>query len=231
MSEKPGKGEGGKAGKREEGQTGRRERAKLTEREEGFAPVQSPSVLAQLTIQRLNEAEGHSGHGKSPIRIQRATVAAWRKGAKHLGAVSMVRSGPISNHEWPRMSTARRSRNHLGVRGLVRAFGRRLVAVECGNAFNFPGPLDAALLWRQVAKAAKAVTSHRTRNSCRLCAKFRHCSTNRSRSSRGNEAQTKRAESPKENSPGQSEVKRGPTLVNRPHKFSPSPPRTRRGPG
>src|SRR5437867_8569199 len=29
---------------------------------------------------------------------------------------------------------------------------------------NSPGPLDAALLWRQVAKAAKAVTSHRTPN-------------------------------------------------------------------
>src|SRR5216117_4216507 len=69
------------------------------------------------------------------------------------------------------------SRNRFGVRGLVRAFGRRLVAVECRKASNFPGPLDAALLWRQVAKAAKAVTSHRTPNSCRLRAEFRHCST------------------------------------------------------
>ncbi len=29
----------------------------------------------------------------------------------------------------------------FGVRGLVRAFGRRLVAVECGKASNSPGPL------------------------------------------------------------------------------------------
>src|SRR5437867_1021968 len=59
-----------------------------------------------------------------------------------------------------------------GVRGLVRAFGRRLIAVECGQASNSRGPLDAALLWRQVAKAAKAVTRHRTPNSCRLGAKL-----------------------------------------------------------
>src|SRR3989442_10554124 len=77
------------------------------------------------------------------------------------------------------MNPARRSRNHFRVRGLVRAFGRRLVAVQCGKASNSPGPLDAAPLWRQVAKAAKAVTSHRTPNSCRLCAKFHHCSTER----------------------------------------------------
>src|SRR6266545_3774216 len=30
----------------------------------------------------------------------------------------------------------------------------------------FLGPLNAALLWRQVAQAAKAVTSHRTPNLC-----------------------------------------------------------------
>src|SRR5881628_564978 len=78
------------------------------------------------------------------------------------------------------MDTARRSRNRFGVRGLVRAFGRRLVAVECGKASNFPGPLDAALLWRQVAKAAKAVTSHRTPNSCRPCAAFHRRGTDRS---------------------------------------------------
>src|SRR5207247_3260679 len=81
---------------------------------------------------------------------------------------------------WPEEGadgTARRSRNHPGVRGLVRAFGRRLVAVECGKASNSPGALDTSLLWRQVAKAAKAVTSHRTPNSCRLCAEFLHCST------------------------------------------------------
>src|SRR5207247_11099449 len=82
------------------------------------------------------------------------------------------------NNEWARLNPARRSRNHYGVRGLVRAFGRRLVAVECGKASNSPRPLDASLLWRQVAKAAKAGTSHRTPNSCRLCAKFHHCSTN-----------------------------------------------------
>src|SRR5881628_44236 len=68
------------------------------------------------------------------------------------------------NHRWTQMNPARRSRNDFGVRELVRAFGRRLVAVECGKASNSPGPLDAALLWRQVAKAAKAVTSHRTPN-------------------------------------------------------------------
>ncbi len=62
------------------------------------------------------------------------------------------------------MDTARRSRNDFGVRELVRAFGRRLVAVECGKTSNSPGPLDAALLWRQAAKAAKTVTSHRTPN-------------------------------------------------------------------
>src|SRR3989442_11079259 len=77
------------------------------------------------------------------------------------------------------MNPARRSRNHFRVRGLVRAFGRRLVAVQCGKASNSPGPLDAAPLWRKVAKAAKAVTSHRTPNACRLCAKFHHCSTDK----------------------------------------------------
>src|SRR5437867_12322423 len=72
------------------------------------------------------------------------------------------------------------SHNDFGVRGLVRAFGKRLVAVECGKASNSPGPLDAALLWRQVAEAAKAVTSHRTPNPCRLGAKFHHCSAYKS---------------------------------------------------
>src|SRR6059036_573135 len=74
-------------------------------------------------------------------------------------------------------SPRRRGRNHFGVRGLVRAFRRRLVAVECRKASDSPGPLAAALLWRQVAKAAKAVTSHRTPNCCRPRAKFQHCST------------------------------------------------------
>jgi len=46
--------------------------------------------------------------------------------------------------------------NHFGVRGLVRAFGRRLVAVECGKASNSPRPLDAALLWRQSRQSGKS---------------------------------------------------------------------------
>jgi hypothetical protein len=41
-----------------------------------------------------------------------------------------------------------------------------------GTPTFFAGPLTAALLWRQVAKEMKAVTSHRTPNLCRLCAKF-----------------------------------------------------------
>src|SRR6059036_2306422 len=72
-------------------------------------------------------------------------------------------------------SAAEPQPQRYGVRELVRAFGRRLVAVECGTVSKSPGPLEAALLWRQVAKAAKAVTSHRTPNSCRLCAEFHHC--------------------------------------------------------
>jgi hypothetical protein len=39
----------------------------------------------------------------------------------------------------------------------------------------FHAPLNAALLWRQVAKAVKAVTSHRTPNLCHSCANCRHC--------------------------------------------------------
>src|SRR6058998_3606156 len=70
------------------------------------------------------------------------------------------------------MGPMRHSGNYFGVRGLVRAFGRRLVAVECRKSSNSRGPLDAALLWRQVAKAAKAATSRRTPGSCRLCEKF-----------------------------------------------------------
>src|SRR5436309_11136886 len=69
-------------------------------------------------------------------------------------------------------SAAEPQPQRYGVRELVRAFGRRLVAVECGKSSYSPGPLEAALLWRQVAKAAKAVTSHRTTNSCRLCAEL-----------------------------------------------------------
>ena len=41
----------------------------------------------------------------------------------------------------------------------------------------FQGPLDAARLWRQVAKVVKAVTSHRTPKLCRQCMKFHHCIT------------------------------------------------------
>src|SRR5881397_632001 len=63
-------------------------------------------------------------------------------------------------------SAAEPQPQRYGVRGLVRAFGRRVVAVECGTVSKSPGPLDASLLWRQVAKAAKAVTSHRTPSSC-----------------------------------------------------------------
>ena len=69
-----------------------------------------------------------------------------------------LRARETANHP------ARRSRNRLGVRGLVRAFGRRLVAAECEQASTSRGPLDAALLSRRVAKAAKAATSHRTPN-------------------------------------------------------------------
>jgi len=63
---------------------------------------------------------------------------------------------PWSARTCPRFRQAtRRRRMRAGVQ-LSRAAGR--------------GPL-----WRQVAKAAKAVTSHRTPNSCRLCAKVHHC--------------------------------------------------------
>src|SRR5258706_8006468 len=46
-----------------------------------------------------------------------------------------------------------------------------------GAACMFVGLLIAALLWRQVAKAAKAVTSHRTPMLCRPCITFHHCVT------------------------------------------------------
>src|SRR5213593_114692 len=77
-------------------------------------------------------------------------------------------------------SAAEPQPQRYGVRGLVRAFGRRLVAVECGTVSKSPGPLGAALLWRQVAKAAKAVTSHRTPHSCRPCAAFHRRGADRS---------------------------------------------------
>ena len=64
-----------------------------------------------------------------------------------------------------------------GVRRVLAAFGRRLVAVEQAGAQRFSEPLDAPLLGRHVGQAAKAVTSHRTPNLCRPCADFRHCST------------------------------------------------------
>ncbi len=41
---------------------------------------------------------------------------------------------------------------------------------------SLPGRCTRPLLWRQVAKAAKAVTIHRAPNSCRWCAKFHRCS-------------------------------------------------------
>ena len=65
----------------------------------------------------------------------------------------------------------------FGVRGLVRAFGRRLCRRQTpGKASDvLPVPLDAVLLWRQVAKAAKAVTSPRTPNPCRSGARIPHC--------------------------------------------------------
>jgi hypothetical protein len=54
-----------------------------------------------------------------------------------------------------------------GVRRVLAVFARRLVAVEREEApAYFLKPLDAALLWRQVAKATKAVTSHRTQKPC-----------------------------------------------------------------
>jgi len=62
------------------------------------------------------------------------------------------------------------------VRRLVRALCRRLVAVERkGASLSHTGPLDATLLRRRVAKAAKAVTSHRTPNLCRVCVDFHEC--------------------------------------------------------
>ena len=68
----------------------------------------------------------------------------------------------------------------FGVRGLVRAFGRRLVAVERERGVRlFPRAAGRALLWRQVAKAVKAVTSHRTPNLGCSCANFRYCITKR----------------------------------------------------
>jgi len=76
------------------------------------------------------------------------------------------------------MNPARQSRNRYGVRGLVRAFGRRLVAVAGGNTSTSSGPLNAALLWRQVAKAGKAETGLRTPNRRQRCVNLHHCSTN-----------------------------------------------------
>jgi len=40
-------------------------------------------------------------------------------------------------------------------------------------SYIFSVPLDAALLWRQVAKASKAVTSHRTPKSSRAATRLR----------------------------------------------------------
>lgn len=59
--------------------------------------------------------------------------------------------------------TARRMRNRFGVRRLVGAFGRRLVAVERKWLLEqFCEPLHAALLRRRVGEAIEAATSRRT---------------------------------------------------------------------
>jgi hypothetical protein len=51
----------------------------------------------------------------------------------------------------------------FGVRGLGRAFGRRLVAVNyVGASFLLREPLNVPLLGRQVAPAGKAMPGHRT---------------------------------------------------------------------
>ena len=122
----------------------------------------------------LSHQIDRSRRGARGVSAKRAKNAKSAKNAKNSKSAKNSKIGCAE----PRMNPARRSRNQSGVRGLVRAFGRRLVAVECGKMSNFAGPLDAALLWRQVTNATKAVTSHRTPNSWRLCAKFHHCSTN-----------------------------------------------------
>src|SRR5262245_40285281 len=53
---------------------------------------------------------------------------------------------------------------HYGVRRVLAALRRRLVAVECKCAGGTSQPLDAALPGRLVGQEAKAVTSHRTPN-------------------------------------------------------------------
>lgn len=54
-----------------------------------------------------------------------------------------------------------------GGRGLVRALGRRLVAVERDCKFGISGaPLNAVLPGRQVGQAVRAVTIHRPPELC-----------------------------------------------------------------
>jgi hypothetical protein len=56
-----------------------------------------------------------------------------------------------------------------GVRRVLAALGRRLVAVDLAVRWSRFEPLNAALLDRQVGQAAKAETGLRTPNCRRLC--------------------------------------------------------------
>ncbi len=74
----------------------------------------------------------------------------------------------------------RRNHNHFAVRGLVRAFRRRLVAAKRKRRSKLrSAPLNAALPGRQAGHAAKAVTSHRTPTSSRCSRIVIHRSTAR----------------------------------------------------
>ena len=83
------------------------------------------------------------------------------------------------NHRWTPMVPARLmpQPQRFGVRRVLAALERRLVAVELARAQKISEPLDVALLGRRVGQAAKAVTSLRTPNFCRPCANFHHCCT------------------------------------------------------
>jgi hypothetical protein len=113
-------------------------------------------------------------------------------------AAAMVRSDPISNHEWPQRGEAATK-----VAQSCTLLYRRFAIGRTPQPPRAPelslGPQVGNLRYSRLKICATRASEDllRLRKLSQIVVRMR---TNRSRSSRGNEAQTERAEGPKENS-------------------------------
>jgi len=138
------------------------EQAKPSPRIQGaiLRSVSRSPFAAPLDAVLLGRPVGQAGKAATSRRTPKSLV-------RRLNHIAVTQPGPRGFSRaainQPLLGFPPRQRHgRFGVRRVLAAFGKRLVAVKEVSAWNFSEPLDAALPGRQVGQANKAVTSPRT---------------------------------------------------------------------